>query len=216
MALDVVAQVRAGVSAPLELFRRRMSGRWWDESSWVTERSAPRLALEHVPTRQLIDDGYGAPVTRVYRIDLADATGNLADLFASFVQGPNRFLRRPYAYFTPNALLEGSRVTVQIGGPWNGPVEVLVVDSCRCLLATRSGHLEAGWIEFSIDVEASVFQVRSTATAGDPAFWVLHKALRIGRWVQADMWTSLCENFAREAGVSVLPTVVVSTVEHDE
>lgn len=160
----------------------------------------------------------GKPVTRQYQIDLSPVAGNVADVFLRFARSPDDFLPVRYASFGGSAFDEGSNVQVAIGGPWNGPVEVLRDRENVVRLITRQGHLEAGWIEFSFedDGESAYFRVESTATAGDRAYLFVHNVARVGRWVQADMWSTLCESIAENCGLDEVPIVEVSTIEHDE
>lgn len=172
-----------------------------------------------VNDRQLIDDGDGDPITRSDIIDLsAISSGTLLESFSDFASNPDDFLNVDYASSGGEALVEGKNLVVKSGGPWDGPVEVVRRTSTEILLATRDGHLETGWIEFSItdSDDTRQFQIRSTAAAGDRAFLFVYSVLRVGQWVQADLWCNVCEAFARSSGISVPPIVDISTITHDE
>lgn len=86
-------------------------------------------------------------------------------------------------------------------GPWDGPVRVAAADSQSFRLATLSGHLEAGQIEFrAAQVEGELwFEIESWARSGDRLSNLLYH-LRMAKEVQLHMWTSFLEQAANVAG----------------
>jgi len=191
--------------------------RWWDEDK-ITAAYEPAPALNPAPDAQTIGDGVGDALTRRYDIDLHAAPRTPRQVLEEFRQHPDRFSPTSYAAFGTAELETGDRFTIELAGPWNGPVEVAEVSDSRIRLVTLDGHMEAGYIDFCAveNAQRRVLRIESTARAGDPGFWLLHDALPIGRWVQTDMWARVLEKAATAAGLPAPPQVHVRTVRHRE
>ncbi len=197
-----------------ELVRRRLGGRWWDE----VEASGDRVEEEVIGRDDLqrLGDGVGDVLTRRYEISLSGARRPLGEALRLLRRDPDELGPSEYATFG-GPLEEGDRRTVRLPGPWDGPVEVLESSPDRVRLATRPGHMEAGWIDFSIvgaDSGAPRFRIESTARAGDAGFWFLHDVLPWARWIQTDMWATVAESVAEALEVPDIERVEVMTIRH--
>lgn len=99
-------------------------------------------------------------------------------------------------------LREGDEFLIRMPGPWDGPVRVVRRDKTSFRLATLSGHLEAGEIEFRVkpDGDALRFEIESWARAGDWLSALLYNKLRLAKEIQLNMWTHFCLRAAALAG----------------
>jgi hypothetical protein len=101
------------------------------------------------------------------------------------------------------ALRQGDEFVVRMPGPWDGPVRVVHRDDNSFRLATLSGHLEAGEIDFRAEPDgggALHFQIESWARAGDPLSALLYNKLRLAKEIQLNMWTHFCLRTAALSG----------------
>jgi hypothetical protein len=101
------------------------------------------------------------------------------------------------------ALREGDEFVVRMPGPWDGPVRVVRRDKNSFRLATLSGHLEAGEIEFRAEPDdggALHFEIESWARAGDRLSALLYNRLRLAKEIQLNMWTHFCLRTAAMSG----------------
>jgi hypothetical protein len=100
----------------------------------------------------------------------------------------------------------GDDILVDMPGPWNGPVRVVVADDTRLRLATLAGHLEAGQIEFRARAAGDagepvlVFEVETWARPADRRVRLLYTSLRLAKEVQLNMWVRFCLAAVRTAG----------------
>jgi uncharacterized protein (UPF0548 family) len=110
----------------------------------------------------------------------------------------------------------GDYYVVRMPGPWDGPVRVVAVGPTSFRLATLSGHLEAGQIEFraSADHRSLWFEIESWARSGDRFSDLLYDRLRISKEVQLHMWSSVLRRVtgltegAMEGGVVIVTRIV--------
>ncbi|NMO88505.1 DUF1990 family protein [Actinomycetospora sp. TBRC 11914] len=108
----------------------------------------------------------------------------------------------------------GDEFVVRMPGPWDGPVRVVHRDDLRLRLATLSGHLEAGQIEFrAVDEDdGSVrFEIETWARPATAAVRLLYTDLRVAKEMQLYMWVRSCEAAAGIAGGRVHDGVNVLT-----
>ncbi len=203
------------VVPPLALLDRLGRGRWWSETRTIAEID-PEPVEAGSDEVQTIDDGVGDLLVRRYEIDLTGAEVDPIAVLDLFRRDPDDFAPIEYAEFTSGPLHRGHQFTIDLAGPWNGPVEVVEDAPERIRLATLEDHMEAGWIEFSaIDGEdGSLLRIESMARAGSRGFWFLHDVLPFAWWVQTDMWSYVLEALAADAGVDPLPRVLVTTWRH--
>ncbi len=97
----------------------------------------------------------------------------------------------------------GDEFVVRMPGPWDGPVRVVVRDDVRLRLATLSGHLEAGQIEFrAVDEDDGSlrFEIETWARPAAAAVRLLYTDLRLAKEIQLYMWVRSCEAAAGVAG----------------
>jgi Domain of unknown function (DUF1990) len=106
------------------------------------------------------------------------------------VRGPRDRLRR------------GDEFVVRMPGPWDGPVRVIRREPDSFRLATLTGHLEAGQIEFRAarTGDALRFEIESWARAGDRLSALMYNKLRLAKEVQLNMWSHVCVRAAALAG----------------
>jgi hypothetical protein len=96
----------------------------------------------------------------------------------------------------------GDEYVVRMAGPWDGPVRVVDVTDSSFRLATLTGHLEAGQIEFAAaDVGSELeFRIESWARSGDRLSNLAYTHLRMAKEIQLHMWTSFLERVVRLSG----------------
>ncbi len=199
------------VVPPLALADRLIRRRWWIETKRVAELD-PTPVEARGDDSQPIGDGVGDLLVRRYEIGIAGASVEPVELLDRFRQDPDDFAPIEYAEFTSGPLCDGLRFTIDLAGPWRGPVEVVLDEPDRIRLATLEDHMEAGWIEFSvIGGNRPILRIESTARAGSRGFWLLHDVLPLAWWVQTDMWSHVLESMAASVGVDPLPRVQVTT-----
>jgi hypothetical protein len=156
---------------------------------------------------QRIEDGVGPLFHRLYRARIREALISPQELIGRLRADPNlatptelaRFLRLGDAD-TP--LRVGDELVVRMPGPWDGPVRVTSTSASSFRLATLSGHLEAGQIEFRASDSDGLlrFEIESWARSSDWLSNVLYHHLRMAKEVQLHMWTSFLEQVARVSG----------------
>lgn len=200
------------VVPPLALLDRALRRRWWLEVEHEADLR-PSPVETSGEEAQPIEDGVGDLLRRRYEISLAGSTGDPVEVLDRFRQDPDRFAPVDYTQFASGRLAPGSQFTIDLAGPWDGPVEVVADEPDRIRLATLEDHMEAGWIEFSvIGGDDPVFRIESHARAGDRVFWFFHDVLPIARWVQTDMWAHVLETLALDSGIEPIPRVDVQTL----
>jgi hypothetical protein len=103
---------------------------------------------------------------------------------------------------------------VRLPGPWNGPVRVVERTPTSLRLATLTGHMEAGEIEFRAGYEERgflEFEINSWARSGDGLCLWLYERFPVGREMQLHMWAQLCQQVARAAGGVRMGNVACAT-----
>ena len=171
-----------------------------DRRSW--QHVIDRLGLQH---RCVSYDarGYGETLyarIRDSRLDGPELMEKLqADLNAA---SPTRFARFQLVLGKQGRLAVGDEYVVRMPGPWDGPVRVIGVSRCSFRLATLTGHLEAGQIEFRAGAAKTdvVFEIESWARSASPLVNLLYHRARMAKEVQAHMWISFLERVVQLAG----------------
>jgi hypothetical protein len=164
----------------------------------------PRVSSHEVQGQE---DGYGPLFHRCYRTRIRESSLGAAELMDKLQADLNRASPTKFARFQ---LLHGERGRLRVGdeyvvrmpGPWDGPVRVVDVGPRSFRLATLTGHLEAGQIEFrSSDDEGSrvVFEIESWARSSSALVNLLYHRLRMAKEVQAHMWISFLERVVKLA-----------------
>ena len=179
---------------------RFLERRFWVETVTESEGSGPQLVMDQSAEIQPPREGAGPLNHRSYAIRISQPDHDAARLLELFRADPNRFSPHRLAVFVPDPAPEGLRidddVDVKIPGPWDGPVRVTRLDHCCIRLATRQGHMEAGWIEFSASPEPDgtvIFMIESYARSGDPVFDTLYHRVGIAKYMQSEMWVQVLE-----------------------
>ncbi len=151
--------------------------------------------------------GAGPAMRRHYRVSVENPRMTAADLMTSICRDPNVASPFEVARFVKTSgrlgeMIAGDEYLVWMLGPWNGPVRVAERTSTSFRLATLTGHMEAGEIEFRARDDAGrlVFEIESAARSGSPAFWLFYGPLWVAKEGQLHMWASFCERVARLAG----------------
>jgi hypothetical protein len=152
-------------------------------------------------------DGVGPLFHRLYRARIRDARLSPEEVIRRVRQDPNSATPTELARFLKvkgeeAPLAVGDELVVRMPGPWDGPVRVTEARAASFRLATLSGHLEAGQIEFRAAEEGGllVFEIESWARSADRLSNLLYHHLRMAKEVQLHMWTSFLEQVAKLAG----------------
>jgi hypothetical protein len=156
---------------------------------------------------QGLEDGVGPLFHRLYSARIRDARLSAEEVIRRVREDPNRATPTELARFlkvkgAESPLEVGDELVVRMPGPWDGPVRVAATDATSFRLATLSGHLEAGQIEFRASEDAGFlrFEIESWARSGDRLSNLLYHHLRMAKEVQLHMWTSFLEQVAALAG----------------
>ena len=163
--------------------------------------------LETTHGLQLPSTGYGKLIHRRYSIEF-DGEHSAAEIIAVISQDLSDYCHEAMAIFEKvneeSASMEiGDEYLIRISGPWNGPVRVIDKDATSFALATRDGHLEAGFIEFKVedgDEHQRRFTIQSWATSGGPLVWVTYSIFRVTKLAQTAMWTEFCSRVVKRFG----------------
>jgi hypothetical protein len=165
----------------------------------------PGVSSEEVQGQR---DGYGPLFHRCYRTRIRETSLDAAELMEKLQAdlnraSPTKFARFHLTHGEHGRLSVGDEYVVRMPGPWDGPVRVVDVGSCSFRLATLTGHLEAGQIEFRSNDHGSsevVFEIESWARSSSALVNVLYHRLRMAKEVQAHMWISFLERVVKLAG----------------
>lgn len=203
-------------------FRALRRWRRRDTSVTVKERAVtaidPPQSIDGGTDAQHLEDGEGAGFHRTYRL-VVNTSMSATDAMAAVQADPNILTSEDFAPFERVAgvvgeMRVGDRHVVKLAGPWKGPVEVDEVTPTSFRLATLTGHMEAGFIDFSvvpIGDGALELTIESWSRSGDAAMDVLYDRIGIAKQLQAEMWVEACEAFATAAGGSAAGPVGVIT-----
>ena len=144
---------------------------------------------------------------RRYRTRIRDSRLDAEELIKKLRADPNQASPTKFARFQlvrgeRGRMAVGDEYVVRMPGPWDGPVRVVEVGPCSFRLATLSGHLEAGQIEFRARPDGEtglVFEIESWARSSSPLVNLLYHRLRMAKEVQAHMWISFLERVVQLA-----------------
>ena len=164
------------------------------------------------------DAGYGPLFHRCYRTRMRESALSAEELMQRIQAKPNRAAPRTFARFQrtggrPGRLDVGDEYVVRMPGRWDGPVRVVARGPRGFRLATLSGHLEAGQIEFRVRPEEGglVFEIESWARSSSRLVHLLYHRLRMAKEVQAHMWISFLERVVRLAGGRMTGGIEIET-----
>lgn len=194
-----------------------------DKSVAVIERAVetvdrPQQPTDEVTGSQDLDDGVGAGFHRRYLLAV-NVSMSATDAMAALQADPNLMTKDDFAPFERVAgvvgeMRAGDRHIINLAGPWKGPVEVVDVTPTSFRLATLAGHMEAGFIDFSIvsvGEGALELTIESWARSGDAVMDLLYDHVGIAKSLQTEMWVEACEAFATAVGGSAAGPVEVIT-----
>ncbi|GHJ37964.1 DUF1990 family protein [Streptomyces sp. TS71-3] len=168
----------------------------------------PPLPAELVDERsKLLADGAGPMFHRRFSVRIEGSGMTPESLMSAVAADVNRAAPSAAAVFHKTAGVPGTaqvadEYRVQMPGPWDGPVRVVHRDATSLRLATLTGHLEAGQIEFrtASDRGCLVFEVETWARGGDRWADLLYSRLRMAKEIQFNMWVHFCLRTARFSG----------------
>jgi Domain of unknown function (DUF1990) len=153
-----------------------------------------------------IQDGRGPLFHRRYRTRIRESSLNAPSLMLELKRDVNRAAPTKFARFAKvlgdvGQMAVGDEYVVRMPGPWDGPVRVIASDETSFRLATLTGHLEAGQIEFRVlPEEPMVFEIESWARSADRFADLLYHRVRMAKEIQLHMWISFLEGVAELAG----------------
>ena len=188
--------------------------RWHRRETSVTvvERAVvsvepPQESIHEITDAQGLDDGVGAGFHRSYRL-VVDTSMSATEAMAAVQADLNLLTKEDFAPFERVAGLVGEmrvgdRHVVKLAGPWQGPVEVDEVTPTSFRLTALTGHMEAGFIDFSVVSLGDgtlELTIESWSRSGDAAMDVLYDRVGIAKQLQAEMWVEACEAFANAVG----------------
>jgi uncharacterized protein (UPF0548 family) len=192
--------------------------RWELTGSWPEDAPPDLPAGADSGDLQLLEDGAGPLVHRIYRTRIVGAAISPEELMRRLSADPDSAAPSEFATFQKlegeeGELRVGDEYVVRMPGPWDGPVRVVAVDATSFRLATLPGHLEAGQIEFRVaaDYRSISFEIESWARSGDRLSDLVYTHLRISKEVQLHMWSSVLRGVVALAGGKMEGGIVVTT-----
>ncbi len=173
---------------------------------WVDDRSQP------------LESGVGPLFHRLFMVEIEGSSLTATDLIAKVAADLNQAVPSEVTAVetlsgVPGELTIGDEVVVRIPGPWDGPVRVVHRTDTSFRLATLTGHLEAGQIEFRARSQGSHLQFQIEAWAR-PSSWVIHllySHLRLAKEIQLNMWVRFCQTAAQLTGGRARGGVTIHT-----
>jgi uncharacterized protein (UPF0548 family) len=190
----------------------------WEMTGSLPDDGAPELPAEiDAGGVQGIEDGTGPLVHRMYRTRIVGGDLGAEELMERIAANLDAIAPSGFATFQkldgegPAAL--GDEYVVRMPGPWDGPVRVVEVRPDGLRLATLTGHLEAGQIEFRARAEhrALEFTIESWARSGDRLSDLLYTHVGFAKEVQLHMWTSVLERVVKLARGRMAGGIVITT-----
>jgi hypothetical protein len=152
-------------------------------------------------------DGSGPLFHRRYAVAISETRFGPKELIDEIARNPNRAAPVEVAVFRKTkgesgGMAVGDEYLVRMPGPWDGPVRVVDRSEASFRLATLTGHLEAGQIEFRAvtdDRDRVRFEIESWASSGVWLSALLYDRIRLAKEMQLHMWTHFCERVVRLA-----------------
>jgi hypothetical protein len=170
------------------------------------------------------EHGYGPLFHRRYRTRIREATVGPEQLMTVLQADPNRAAPTTFARFqrvdeSRRDMRIGDEYVVRMPGPWDGPVRVIEATPCSFRLATLTGHLEAGQIEFRVGPAGKGqmrFEIESWARSSGRVSNFLYHRLRFAKEVQAHMWISFLEGVVALSGGRMTGGIEMETERIEE
>lgn len=157
---------------------------------------------------QLAEHGVGRLMHRRYRVRVRDARCTPEELFARVQADPDCVSPSEFATFQKvlgdeGAMKLNDEFVVRMAAPWDGPVRVLDVTPTSHRFATLEGHLEAGQVEFSGELDEGgllMLTIESWARSGDRFSNVMFDHAKLAKEIQVHMWVSYLERLIKASG----------------
>lgn len=154
------------------------------------------------------ESGYGPLFHRRYRTRIREAALGPEEIMSVLKADLNRAAPTTFARFQKvhgnrRIMRIGDEYVVRMPGPWDGPVRVIETAPCTFRLATLTGHLEAGQIEFRAGPAERgqvAFEIESWARSSGRVSNLLYHRLRFAKEIQAHMWISFLEGVVSLSG----------------
>lgn len=152
---------------------------------------------------QGVPEGFGPLFHRRYSTRIRESPLTAEELFARVTENLNRAAPITMARFQrvrgdADTLALADEYVVRMPGPWDGPVRVIDRSPRSFRLATLTGHLEAGQIEFRVtDGDLITFEIESWARSSNRYSNVLYHHVRMAKEVQLHMWISFLEGVVK-------------------
>jgi hypothetical protein len=169
-----------------------------------------------------VQDGRGPLFHRRYRTRIREANLTAPGLMLELKRDVNRAAPTKLARFAKvlgdaGQMAVGDEYVVRMPGPWDGPVRVAASDETSFRLATLTGHLEAGQIEFrALPEEPMVFEIESWARSADRFADLLYHRVGMAKEIQLHMWISFLEGVAELAGGRMTGGIDIDTRRVDD
>jgi hypothetical protein len=167
---------------------------------------------------QLMESGVGPLFHRLFAVAITDPSSTAAELIATIATDLNQAVPSEVAAVerlsgVSSELAIGDELVVRIPGPWDGPVRVVHRTDTSLRLATLTGHLEAGQIEFRAWPKGSqlCFEIETWARSSSWVVHLLYSHLRLAKEIQLNMWVRFCQTAAQLAGGRVRGGVTIRT-----
>jgi uncharacterized protein (UPF0548 family) len=188
---------------------------------WEMGGALPADGPPELPSDVALDDvqgpdsGVGPLVHRIYRTRIVGSAMTPESLMERIMRDLDRVAPSEFATFQKldgdGPLAVGDEYVVRMPGPWDGPVRVVAAGPTAFRLATLTGHLEAGQIEFraGADHRSLEFEIESWARSADRFSDLLYSHVGLAKEVQLHMWASVLGKVAAvargrpEGGVTV-------------
>jgi Domain of unknown function (DUF1990) len=179
----------------------------------------PPLPDQRVDDRsQPLESGVGPLFRRLFTVEIEGPLLTAAELITKVAADLNRAVPSEVTAVetisgVPGELAIGDEVVVRIPGPWDGPVQVVHRTDTSFRLATLTGHLEAGQIEFRARSQGSPlrFEIEAWARPSSWAIHLLYSHLQLAKEIQLNMWVRFCLNAAHLAGGRARGGVTIRT-----
>jgi hypothetical protein len=167
---------------------------------------------------QPMENGVGPLFHRLFVVEIEGSSLTAAELIAKVAADLNQAMPSEVTAVerisgAPGELAIGDEIVVRIPGPWDGPVRVVHRTTTSLRLATLTGHLEAGQIEFRARLRGSLlrFEIEAWARSSNWLIHLLYSYLQLAKEIQLNMWVRFCQSTADLAGGRAQGGVTIRT-----
>jgi len=167
---------------------------------------------------QPVESGVGPLFRRLFAVEIEGSSLTAAELIAKIATDLNQAMPSEVTAVerisgTPGELAIGDELVVRIPGPWDGPVRVVHRTRTSLRLATLTGHLEAGEIEFRARPRGSRlrFEIEAWARPSTRIIYLLYSRLQLAKEIQLNMWVRFCQSAADLTGGRARGGVTIRT-----